>query len=178
MTDTPDAPPAEYWHGVIARLGVPDTDGRYLLEPPGHGAAILTAGALPLPLYCLLPDDPAIGMAPGPATLRVIGEIQAVAADGDRLWGAGRFFLTTKDGLAGSAELAAGNKTLAAVSIRPDESAQTAPADGQEASLTVHVRWALLAAMITDQSAFPDTHVTALAQPPEHLVPAAQSAPA
>jgi len=168
MTDTTAQPPG-HWHGVVARLGVPDGDGQSLLEPPPPGQGVTTATPYPLPLHALLPDRPAIGMAPGGPTLREVGTVDDLAADGDKLWGRGRFHLDTEDGRDAARSLERGESTLAAVSIRVDEQAYRT-VDGRQ--VTVYTRFAVLAAMITDSSRFPDTVVTALREPPASTVPA------
>jgi hypothetical protein len=156
MTEQTSAP-SEYWQGVIARLGVVGTEGAAVLDAPPPGEGVRTVTALPLPLYCLLPDRPAVGMAPGGPELRVVGEIEAVAVQGDALWARGRFFLHAEDGRDGARDLAEGRKTLAAVQIRPDETEVRHP---EGTAVTAYRRWVLLAAMLTDAAMFPDCVVT------------------
>jgi len=170
MTDVSLAP-AEYWHGVIAQLGVPGCEGGIVLQPPPEGRPVPTATALPLPLYALMPDRPPIGVEPGAPALRVVGDIQAIATAPDRLWARGTFHLHTPDGRAAAAGFAAGRRTHVAVHIRPDQAETLTGPDGRPQ--VVYQSWVLLAAMLTDTPLYPECAIRTVYVPDVPLCPEA-----
>lgn len=105
------------WSGVIARLGVPTTDGRVIGWPDRADA--LWARRMPVPLLCLQ-DDPSSCLAP-----HRIGHVQDFEARGNQLWAYGSIYLDAITSYRLAKTLRSGDLAEAGVDMRDVVAATT-----------------------------------------------------